>query len=90
MGLGHVELAQVGNSPREHLTLLATFETHTARPPIISRASVDLSIVGLVAILILMTNALRGKGGGDALWAILETRGESKTELGKSQHLRMP
>ena len=43
----------------------------------------DLSIADLMAILILATDAVRGKGGGDALCGILETGGERKTELEK-------
>lgn len=85
-----MELTQVGNSPKECLTLSATFGTHTVRFLIISRASVDLRIADLMAILILVTNAVRGEGGPDVLRGILETRGEGKTELEKSQLLRMP
>lgn len=72
------------------LTLLATFEMHTVRLSIISRASLDVSIADLMAILTLVTKAVRGRGGGDALCGILEARGERKTELEKSQLLRMP
>lgn len=58
-----MELTHMENSPKQHLTLLPTFETHRVTLLIISKVSVDLRIAVLMAILTLVTNVVRGERG---------------------------
>lgn len=51
-----------------------TFENSTMENPIISKASLDMSIADLMAILVLVTNTARGKGRADVLCSIRATR----------------
>lgn len=56
-----------------------TFENSTMKNPIMRKASLDLSIADLMAILVLVTNTARGKGRTDVLRRILATTGEYRS-----------
>lgn len=58
--------------PSSICLLLAASETHTVRFTIIRKEKVGLNIVDLMTNLISVTNAIRGKGRGDALCGKIE------------------
>jgi len=58
------------------------------RISIISRASLDLSIAELMEILVLVTNAARGKGAADVFCGTLAIRGEGKSWSSSENALR--
>lgn len=58
--------------PASICLLLAASEIHTVRFTVIRKENVGLNIADLMTILILVTNAVRGKGGGDALCGKIE------------------
>lgn len=72
--------------PSSICLLLATSENHTVRFTIIRRENVGLNIADLMATLILVTNTLRGKGGGDALCGKIEV---NENSAGEKSTLRM-